>query len=469
MFKEAIQPPPFVRSVYGPEPRHRRAASLPGLVSLGVRELFPDIVPEMYRYGDDASVIRRATEDALKGVDMSMIRPGDSVNIVSCEHGFSVMAGEAYAEMLKTLWDVVQERTGCENLRLRVGAWNGFREAEEVIEHFGLRQYFGEDKVDGYGPWDKGVPIETEAGTLYGINKVYDADWFIHAYYDDAREIYLHRYLCRSLKAFVMAYARLETRGLYHNFPTRSSNFLPKAIFDSPFVQERYAFTCLMRSSPAGITGIDADNDLYQIDRRITVDHLRDYGKLQNLFAEIDECVAVLDGGRWMYYLQAGGLCWIELAFATRDHFDLSNPKIASGFDLYDPEMMLVTNSRIKAMVINQAWRGLPLTGMAFVIPTILVGHDLADLFAKDPTNSGLLDVAVTAETLDAAMLFAHRLARTDKVVVFDGSYGHINISPSMAQFFLDKAPEVSRRIDGLVPTWLKQRGIDPETVGVKG
>jgi hypothetical protein len=74
------------------------------------------------------------------------------------------------------------------------------------------------------------------------------------------------------------------------------------------------------------------------------------------------------------------------------------------------------------------------------------------------------MDLVVTAETLDAAMLFARRLAQTDKVIVFDGSFGHINLSPSLGQRLIDKAPEISRKVEELVPIWLKQRGIDPET-----
>jgi hypothetical protein len=49
---------------------------------------------------------------------------------------------------------------------------------------------------------------------------------------------------------------------------------------------------------------------------------------------------------------------------------------------------------------------------------------------------------------------------------VFDGSFGSINLSPSMAEFMLKKAPEVSRNVDEeLLPKWLRQRGIDPQQV----
>jgi hypothetical protein len=51
-------------------------------------------------------------------------------------------------------------------------------------------------------------------------------------------------------------------------------------------------------------------------------------------------------------------------------------------------------------------------------------------------------------------------------VIIFDGSFGNINCSPSMGEFLLEKAPEVNRRIEKeLLPMWLRQRGIDPEKI----
>jgi len=70
------------------------------------------------------------------------------------------------------------------------------------------------------------------------------------------------------------------------------------------------------------------------------------------------------------------------------------------------------------------------------------------------------------ADTLEEAMSMAIEMAGTDKVIVFDGSYGSINLSSSMAEFLTQRAPDVSRNVDRhLLPLWLKQRGIDPETV----
>jgi 4-aminobutyrate aminotransferase-like enzyme len=75
------------------------------------------------------------------------------------------------------------------------------------------------------------------------------------------------------------------------------------------------------------------------------------------------------------------------------------------------------------------------------------------------------MSFAVIAESLEAAMTFARRVAGTDNIVVFDGSFGRINLSLSMAEFLMKKAPEVSRNVDEeLLPKWLRQRGIAPIT-----
>jgi len=268
-------------------------------VSLAVGSLFPEISENIYCYGDDYSAIRQSTYQTLENIDMDMIKPDHRVHLLASEHGFSILGGRPYCEMLGAIRDVIRERTGCENIYLGVAGYRGFRESEEVIEAFQLDELF-DGKLFEFGPYDKGVAIETEVGTLYGIKKAYDADWIVHSYYDDPREMYFHRFLGRSFKAFIMSYARLESRSAYHySYKNRSCNFLPVAIYRSPFVQERYTFSCMMRMSPAGILTIDADNDLFALDRRITRGQLERFGKIQQLFESIDACIAVIDGGRW--------------------------------------------------------------------------------------------------------------------------------------------------------------------------
>jgi hypothetical protein len=61
-------------------------------------------------------------------------------------------------------------------------------------------------------------------------------------------------------------------------------------------------------------------------------------------------------------------------------------------------------------------------------------------------------------------MWMAGKAAKTDKVILFDGCYGNINVSPSLGEFLIEKASDVSRSVDEyFMPKWLRQRGFDPE------
>ena len=57
---------------------------------------------------------------------MSMIKPEHSVNVLASHHGFTLLGGHPYAELLKAIRDIVVEKTGCENIRLRAGVGNAF-------------------------------------------------------------------------------------------------------------------------------------------------------------------------------------------------------------------------------------------------------------------------------------------------------------------------------------------------------
>lgn len=165
---------------------------------------------------------------------MNMIKPNDTVNILSSQYGFQIMGGQAYAEMLKTIKDVVEAKTGCHNIRLRVATGFRIREPLEIVKEYKMDEYF-KGQTAPVRAIDPGVPIETEIGTLYGVARIYDADWIIHAHHGELRELDMHRMINRAIKPFAMSYARLETRSVEHmNFGPRSSNFIPKVIFNSP-------------------------------------------------------------------------------------------------------------------------------------------------------------------------------------------------------------------------------------------
>ena len=466
MYNPAVNPPELMESVYGPKARER-AVNVMDMVSVSVGELFPDITDRIYNHGDDLSLIEKSADEALASVDMTMIKPEHTVKILSSEHGYSIMGGEVYVRMLQAIKDNIKARTGCEDVRLMVGAYKGFRESDEFIAHYDLKRRF-DGKVYGYGPFDKDVPIETEIGTVYGIKKLFDGEWFVHAYYDDPREIYYNRQIQRAFKPFGMSYARFETRSIYHmNFGNRSSNFLPMAIFDSPFIQQRYAFSCVLRHSPAGILCVDADRDLTAIDKRITVSHLKKYGKMMRLFNAIDECIAVVDGGRWGFYIHAGGVIFGTFMHAHDDLFDLTNPKVLGGFKKNEKGELvpMLINEAIKVIVLNQAWPGINYLGLDHT-PIIIAGEDHAALWKADHCNPLIAEVAQTAPDLQKAVDMAYDIHKTDKIIIFDGNFGHINCSPSMARLLMGKAPEVSRNVDEvLLPMWLEQRGIDAEAV----
>jgi hypothetical protein len=144
---------------------------------------------------------------------------------------------------------------------------------------------------------------------------------------------------------------------------------------------------------------------------------------------------------------------------------------VSLGYGLYEkqpgaPKAKSV-NPAIKALVINHMWLGVPQLELPTHIPTIVVGRDLAEILGADPMNHDFMKYTVTAENLETAMNFAYRIANTDKVYVFDGCFGAITCSPSLAEYLMEKAPEVSRRVDQeLMPKWLRQRGFDPANPG---
>ena len=93
---------------------------------------------------------------------------------------------------------------------------------------------------------------------MYGLEKVYDADKFILAYYDDPRELYLHRMYRKSFKAFTMNMARFETApyheaiGKFHGQTSNLASIVPTSIYDSDFVQSKWAFGCFLTSLALG-------------------------------------------------------------------------------------------------------------------------------------------------------------------------------------------------------------------------
>lgn len=461
-------------SQYGIDPKYvtKRAAELPNMVSLMLKNLFPDLPDIIYPAENDAiQSVRKAAKESLMKVDMSKIKSGDSVNVLASHHGFTLFGGEPYAELLKAIKDVVVEKTGCTDIRLRAGVGMRFRETEEYIKRYGLDKYYN-GKAIGLAPVDEGIPIETEIGTLYGLKRIYDADWIIHAHHTDVREVHFHRQIDKAVKPFGMSYARIETRSTYHqNLGPRAANFVARAIFESELVQSKFVFASFLDVGPHGIVGVDSDTDLYALNDRATFIGCQRYGKIMTLFGEIDECIAVLDFPCPVPYVFAAGVIYANFVGANTDLYDLENPLPAytwytEAFYGKNGKPILndipPINTAIKACVHNYAWVGYPSAFFSQYIPTIVVGKEQGELFDTDPLNMKYMDYATQIKTLDGAMNFAYRTTGTDKVIIFDGAMAGINVSESLAKYLINKAPLVSDNVDKvLLPKWLKQRGVD--------
>jgi hypothetical protein len=478
MYRKPLPPLPTSPSQYGIGTQvAKRAGELPEMGSVLMSELFPSSTPILYPGEGGLQKIRRETIESLRSVDLSMIKPHHSVNILSSHHSYILMGGEPYVEMIKTVRDTIAERTGATDIRLRAGVGLRFRESEEYLKKFGLDQFF-QGKALGVAPIDKGVAIPTDIGTLYGIQRVYDADWIVHTHNTDIREVHFHRLVDRIIKPFGMSYARYETRSTYHhNLGPRGANFVARAIFDSEFVRKKFAFSTILKIFPKGITGVDSDNDLLKQNERITVESLREYGKVVLLLGKIDECIAILDCPGPVPYTFGGGLIFGNFISASVDQFDLDYPLTPYSFYTemaYDQggkpffEGIPPCNPAIKMIVNNYSFKGYPSTFFAEHMPTVVVAKKMAELFRNCPQNPEYMSYALTADSLEAAMEFAYKATGTRKVIVFDGAREGINASHALVDYLLDQAPKVEQEMErGRFSKWLAQRGIAPSAQAV--
>lgn len=480
MGQKTLKPADPARSQYTIEPGllKMRGADLPGMTSVSFRDLLPSIPAPIFPSDQGIEAIRRATRESLSGVDLTKIKKGDSVNILASHHGFTLLGGAPYAEMLKVTRDVIEEWTGTEDIRLRAGVGLRFRETEEYIKRFSLDQYF-KGKAKGMAPVDEGIPIETEFGTLYGLKRAYDAKWIVHAHNSDLRELHNHRLIDRILKPFAMSYARIETRSTYHqNFGPRSSNIIPRAVFNSDFVQSKFVFSIILTTSPNGISGISADNDLFKQNDHITIDALCWYGKLLTLLKEIDQCIVLLDGPYPIGYMKAGGIVFDNFAGLSVDEFDLDHgwPPFSRYTEMYFNEQGLPLlkeipplNPAIKWIINNYCFIGYPSTFFAQHVPTVVVSRALADLINSCPQNPQYMRYAVMADGLEETIRFVAKASGTSNVIAFDGAVGGFNLTEPLADLLRSKASGIEERVETqLLPKWCRQRNLKLEENGVR-
>lgn len=452
-----------------PEMLKKRAYELDGMVGVRIGDLFPDVGQPVE--GNDRDFYRQLALKALENFDLSKIQPNDSVNILTSHHGYSIYGGEAYAELVRTIRDAVEERCKTSNIYLKAGNGLRFRETDEYIKKHELDKYF-HGKAAGVAPVDKGIAIETDIGTLYGIEQVYSAKWIIHVHNNDVRELHYHRQIGRLFKPFAMSYATIETRSSFHqSMGPRSSNLLARMIFESEFVQSKFIGSVMLQVGPAGIMGIDACNDLVKQDKEFAKLNLRWYGKLITLLNKIQDAVLVIDYPGPVPYTTAGGILFGNYLNANVDEFDLDtdflpftrySDMLYPGPNPICPDGLVPPpNPSIKALIINYSSKGYPGTFFAQQLPTFVVGEQ-ANVFRDCEQNQLFMNYALEVEDLDKAVSFAKKMAKTKNVLVFDGAIGGFNVSKELAEFLFDKASEISEEVDNkLMPKWLRQRGIE--------
>lgn len=460
-----------------PEDLKKRACEVPGMTGVRVQELFSELPDGIVTDGPETTrkIIHELTLKELENIDLSMIGPGDSVNLLCSHHGFTIYGGEAYVEMMRTIRDEIERRCGTNDIRLRAGVGLRFAETAEYIKKFGLDEYF-HGKAKAVCPIDEGVAIETDIGTVYGIKEVYDAKWIIHCHNNDIRELHYHRQIRRLFKPFAMSYARTETRSAYHqSMGPRASNLLPSMIFESEFVQEKFVAAFMFEVAPTGMIGIRGSNNLYELDDELTKKNLVWYGKVLTLLDQIKDTVMVIDYPGPMPYTTSGGILFGNFLNATVDEFDLSHcwTPFTRYTDMMYPGDNIVLhggkvpppNPAIRSLVVNYASKGYPGIFFAQQLPTLVV-KEQADLIRTCPQNQTFMDFAVEVENIDKAIRFGKLSGRTENVLIFDGAVGGFNVSEPLAEMMYDLAPEVSREVDEVrMPLWLSQRGIQPAAV----
>lgn len=467
-----MQPPPLLTLWNGKQPADitdMRAADLPGMLALPLRALIPTLPPVIWAEDaalgpTDLEVIRQRSREQVMAMDWSRIQPGKSVNLIANPHGFYI-SGEAYVVMLEEI--AAHLKHTCKaRVRLRIAESMGHIENPDWVEHFKLEQRF--EHVKEVAQIARGIKTETRLGSMWLTHELFNADYFVHTHVTEMREGYLHRMIDRLYKPFGMAYTRVETRSAYHlGFGPRTGQMLARAVFECDFVQQRYAGTVVLDTTPEGVVGVHGDNDLDALNQRLTVSVLRNYGTLVRLMAAIDKCICVFDGHGSGVYCYAGGIAFDNLFSSNIDFLDLDNMGMLAMHkdDLSLPGlphgMMMGFNQAIKYVVMNYMAAGVPQAFLFKAYPTVVVGDTLYKWHVNDPSSATFGTYAQKSPDLRSAMARAINESGTDKVLVYDRSPGVLRVSESLANYLIQIAPEVLADVENnRLPKWLAQRGL---------
>lgn len=446
-----------------------RAAELPGMVALPLRSLIPTL-PQPIWVEDpalgptDLEPVREATRARLQAVDWSKIQRGKTVNLIANPHGFYLM-GEAYVAMLEETAAHIKSTTQA-RVRLVIAESMGHIENPNWVKVFDLENRF--DKVKEVPQIAEGVKADTRLGPFWLLKDLFKGDYFIHTMVSEMREGYIHRMIDRAYKPFGMAYTRVETRSAYHmGYGPRTGQMVARAVFESDFVQQRYVATVALNTTPEGVIGVDADNDLEALNGRITRQVLRDYGTVVRLMSEIDECICIFDGHGSGVYCYAGGIAFDNLFSANTDFLDIDKLGFFSrdsgalaGMQLREG-LLMGFNKSIKYLVMNYMAGGVPQSFLFKAYPTLIVGDELYKWHIHDPSSATMRDHAVKSPDLPAAMNTVYAKTGTDKVLIYDRTPGVLRVSESLAKLLIERAPAVVQDVQtNRLPKWLAQRNL---------
>lgn len=104
---------------------------------------------------------------------------------------------------------------------------------------------------------------------------------------------------------------RLETRTLFHfgfGSPTghgTAGMVVPTSVYDSDFIQSKWAFCCFMRTTPNGLMKVEACKSLYDMDIKCSETALKYYPYMNRLLTSLKDYTIILDGSRWLSYIWA--------------------------------------------------------------------------------------------------------------------------------------------------------------------
>ncbi len=464
-FLRNLAPPPFKPVWNGNRPDQlitERAADLPGVVALPVRELVPGLPEPIWSQLDvfgptDLTEVRNQTKAAVRAMEWSAIEKGRTVHILANPHGFSY-SGESYIAMLEEIADHLKRERDAK-VKVRIAESMGHVDNPDWMTYFDLKNRFDDIKeVPQIGP---GTRIDTRLGEMYVTKGLFSAPYFVHTHVTDLREAYLHRMVDRLYKPFGMGYARLETRSAYHfGFGPRTGQMVSRSVFESDFIQQRYVGSVVLDTTSEGVIGVEGDNDLRALDQRLTEGMLRNYGTLIRLLGEIKAVIPVFDGHGCSVYTYGGGLTFSNLLYADTDFFDLDNLALgAHRQSETEPGLFMGGGDAVKAIVINYMAGGVPCHSSLRHLKLHLASQQAFKWMVNEPSNCYLENLSTVHDGLSKAVSAARDETGCNELMIFDYTPGAFRVTEGLAQHLLDCAPKVVARVEKtLLPKWMAQR-----------